>query len=164
MYNVLHICTFFLDGRNKTVSGQEWMTNFFFLLRHVYFKNNMSIKKPTLFYTQEFMHLLNDFWYPVVNDEIIGFNLILQIKVYYIFVYNFSQLNLSGLFILINQLTYHNLSVRKKNWAENLIYYQILTMDLFKFVGAQFSWFSAVSFTMHGWASLTNKKHGTSIH
>lgn len=60
------------------------------------------------------MHLLNDFWYPVVNDEIIGFNLILQIKVYYIFVYNFSQLNLSGLFILINQLMYHNLSVRKK--------------------------------------------------
>lgn len=37
-------------------------------------------------------------------------------------------------------------------------------MDLFEFVGAQFSWFSAVSFTMHGWASLTNKKHGTSIH
>lgn len=37
-------------------------------------------------------------------------------------------------------------------------------MDLFEFVGAQFSWFSVVSFTMHGWASLTNKKHGTSIH
>lgn len=139
---------------------------FFFMLRHVYFKNNMSIKNHSLLYTRVYA---SSEWFLissiVVNDEIFGFNLILQIKVhvYYVFVYNLSQLNLSGLFILINQLMYHNLSIRKKNWAENLIYYQILTMDLFKFVGAQFSWFSAVSFIMHGWTSLTNKKRGTSI-